>query len=90
MQVMDLLDGRYSATVPEFVIVDCRFEYEFSGGHIRGAVNINGKDALERRFLSQKLTTSAPVIIFHCEFSSKRAPDMCVKGGVGCETVSRV
>ena len=24
-----------------YLIVDCRFEYEYHGGHIRGAVNLN-------------------------------------------------
>ena len=38
-QVARLLDGDFADTVDRFVIVDCRFPYEFEGGHIRGAVH---------------------------------------------------
>ena len=29
------------------IIVDCRFDYEFEGGHIDGAININNPEILE-------------------------------------------
>ena len=33
---------------PNILIVDCRFKYEFDGGHIKNAININCKIDLEK------------------------------------------
>ena len=33
-----------SSPQSNLIVVDCRFEYEFQGGHIRGAVNISSKE----------------------------------------------
>jgi hypothetical protein len=38
--VADLMQGRYADKVADFVILDCRYPYEFYGGHMKGAVNI--------------------------------------------------
>ena len=71
-----------------FRIIDARYEFEFSGGHITGAEN--WQHGREDDFLSAFLpSTSLPappvfkpdskqprdIIIFHCEFSSHRGPD---------------
>lgn len=63
------------------VIVDCRFEYEYNGGHINGAVNLNTKEQMENHFFKNKeniesLMFSKCIIIFHCEFSLFRGPTM--------------
>ncbi|PRP79310.1 M-phase inducer phosphatase 1 isoform 1 [Planoprotostelium fungivorum] len=61
-----------------FLIIDCRFEYEFSAGHIRDAVNVSTYETLENIFLQPIIQDSKrTIIIFHCEFSSKRGPNMC-------------
>ncbi|KAG6874084.1 hypothetical protein C0995_006941 [Termitomyces sp. Mi166 len=80
----DLLDGRYNSRIVDFHIVDCRFDYEYAGGHIPGAVNINTTAAVEELLLGPSLTKPKPsvsgdairktILIFHCEFSAKRAP----------------
>lgn len=31
-------------SIPNFIIIDCRFKQEFEGGHIQGAVNISSPD----------------------------------------------
>lgn len=63
----------------QFIIIDCRYEYEFSGGHITGARNINSPTEIYREFFSSEKNiehhmTEDSVIILHCEFSSHRAP----------------
>ena len=63
------------------IIVDCRFDYEFHGGHIKGAINIDSQEALEREFLHdlsklRLLMSSRTIIVFHCEFSEKRGPGL--------------
>jgi rhodanese-related sulfurtransferase len=32
------------------LIIDARFDYEFEGGHIKGALNLNTPEALEEFF----------------------------------------
>lgn len=88
LQVDELLDGRYDDKINDYHIIDCRFDYEYAGGHIRGAVNINTTNAVEDLLLGQSLTKPRPsvsgdstrktVLIFHCEFSAKRAPTLYV------------
>uniref|UniRef100_A0A1I8I4J1 Protein-tyrosine-phosphatase n=1 Tax=Macrostomum lignano TaxID=282301 RepID=A0A1I8I4J1_9PLAT len=80
--VSRLVNGEFSSTVSSYAIIDCRYPYEFSGGHIQGAVNVFTQEDLLRRFLepaSQAAAvpaTKASVLIFHCEFSSERAPKL--------------
>jgi len=38
--------------MPKIIIVDCRYDYEYNGGHIKGAININTKDGIENIFFS--------------------------------------
>ncbi|XP_064601033.1 M-phase inducer phosphatase 2-like [Liolophura sinensis] len=39
-----LQNHEFDDVVEEFLIVDCRYPYEFQGGHIKGAVNYYTKD----------------------------------------------
>lgn len=74
----------YSSQVSSFTIVDCRFEYEYEGGHIPGAINLNATAAVEDYFLGAHKPlpcesgdpVAKTVLIFHCEFSVKRAPTL--------------
>ncbi|PPQ99928.1 hypothetical protein CVT24_009563 [Panaeolus cyanescens] len=80
----DLLDGKFQDKIVDFHIIDCRFDYEYNGGHIPGAVNINTTSQIEELLLGPSLTKPRPsvsgdsqrktVLVFHCEFSAKRAP----------------
>ncbi|KAH0827020.1 hypothetical protein J3R83DRAFT_4689 [Lanmaoa asiatica] len=82
MTLDTLLDGAYSAQIAQFHVIDCRFEYEYNGGHIPGAVNINTTAGVEEFLLAQHRpkpcvsgdTSKKTVLVFHCEFSAKRAP----------------
>ncbi|TGZ78628.1 Rhodanese-like protein [Ascodesmis nigricans] len=73
----DVLDGKYKEHYDELIIVDCRFEYEYEGGHIAGAININTIDTLEEHFLSTP-PDKRNLVIFHCEYSAHRAPRMAL------------
>ena len=75
-----------------FRIIDVRYKFEYEGGHIEGAENWqHGED---EEFLSAILPTEPlaqkpeatplnqnkrDIVIFHCEFSSQRAPDFHTK-----------
>jgi len=72
------------------VVVDCRFEYEYRAGHIRGALSAPTTRAIDHlfygaapvTFLSRRRAASLPLshpkvmLVFHCEFSSHRAPTL--------------
>ncbi|KAF9134259.1 cell division cycle- protein [Mortierella sp. 14UC] len=72
--VVDVLEGKYEDQYDVLHIIDCRFPYEFEGGHIKSAVNINTTDELDKLLLQPATTDKRVLLIFHCEFSSKRAP----------------
>ncbi|KAM5140418.1 uncharacterized protein ACMZJ9_014255 [Mantella aurantiaca] len=73
-----LLEGRYKDTVEKYYVVDCRYPYEYAGGHIKGAWNFYKEEHISEYFLSRpSQPESRTVLIFHCEFSSERAPKLC-------------
>ncbi len=37
----ELLAGKFTNAIMDFQVVDCRFGYEYEGGHIPGAINLN-------------------------------------------------
>ena len=73
--MIDVLDGKYGQSYDQSIIVDCRFEYEYDGGHIEGALNVNDKERLTMQ-LFERIPTENTLIIFHCEYSAHRAPLM--------------
>jgi len=72
---LDVLNGQYDEAGERPMIIDCRFEYEYNGGHIDHAVNYNDKERLANR-LFQDIPPGCKTLIFHCEFSKFRAPTM--------------
>ncbi|RFU75087.1 m-phase inducer phosphatase [Trichoderma arundinaceum] len=73
--MLDILDGKYSDKFAQRMVIDCRFEYEYEGGHIDGAVNHNNKELLASQ-LFQTPIDGLTLLIFHCEYSAHRAPLM--------------
>lgn len=63
-----------SRCISHFLIIDCRFDYEFVGGHIRGAVNLNCKEQIQRFYAQNRHAGSRVALVFHCEFSKYRGP----------------
>ncbi|MCL4135390.1 UNVERIFIED_CONTAM: hypothetical protein GTU68_007655 [Idotea baltica] len=76
-----LMQGAFRDKVASFKILDCRYPYEYEGGHITSAVNWHYPKNVEEYLNSldkpPKLTgVEAPrhILIFHCEFSAERGP----------------
>ena len=73
--LIGILDGGFNQHYEKLVIIDCRFEYEYNGGHVEGAVNFNDKEELSSQLFDVEPTSKA-LLIFHCEYSAHRAPIM--------------
>ena len=73
--MVEVLDGQYASCYDKTMIVDCRFEYEFEGGHIEGAINANSKEEFANTLFAETLSSNT-LLIFHCEYSAHRAPIM--------------
>ena len=70
----NMLDGVYDECFDSLFIIDCRYNYEYQGGHIKGAQNINSPEKLESLFFSKIVPRAT--FVFHCEFSHNRGPQM--------------
>ena len=73
--LIHVLDGKFNHLYEKLVVIDCRFEYEYNGGHINGAVNFNDKEQLSSQLFEIEPTSKA-LLILHCEYSAHRAPIM--------------
>lgn len=84
-----IIRGEMADKVASYRIFDARYEYEYSGGHIRGAENYGKWDeqAFFKAILPEQPVKEMPkpkseetqeakrdILIFHCEFSSVRGP----------------
>lgn len=95
--LVELMRGEYNDRLESYQIVDCRFGYEYLGGHIPGAINLSTMEQVKSHFLSNGGPSGSglpprsqsgqcdsygnvrkPILIFHCEFSAKRAPSMAL------------
>lgn len=78
--LIDVLDGRIDVHFEHLLVVDCRYPYEFAGGHIPGAVNVNTPERIEQILFEagSQFVGKQVAIVFHCEFSSERAPRMAL------------
>jgi M-phase inducer tyrosine phosphatase len=73
--LLEVLDGRYNEHYTHKLVIDCRFEYEYEGGHINEAINYNDKDLLSRHLFETPME-GRTLLVFHCEYSAHRAPMM--------------
>ncbi len=79
-----LINGSYNHCVESFTVIDCRYPYEFEGGHIQNAINIYTQELVLKTFLPNNSLTlktnenlsKRRILIFHCEFSSERGPSL--------------
>uniref|UniRef100_A0A8C3MSQ1 M-phase inducer phosphatase n=2 Tax=Geospiza parvula TaxID=87175 RepID=A0A8C3MSQ1_GEOPR len=76
-----VLSGNYSSFIGSSVVVDCRYPYEYEGGHVKGAVNLPLQRDVEEFLLERPIVPQEGgkrvIIIFHCELSVERGPKMC-------------
>ncbi|EPY89399.1 M-phase inducer phosphatase 1 [Camelus ferus] len=79
-KIASVLNGKFANLIKEFVIIDCRYPYEYEGGHIKGAVNLHMEEEVEDFLLKKPIVPTdgkRVIVVFHCEFSSERGPRMC-------------
>lgn len=70
--LVKILDGDINYSYDRLIICDCRYPYEYHGGHIVGAKNITRyKQLLD---LYNKYRDQNTCVVFHCEFSQNRGP----------------
>ncbi|XP_063040165.1 M-phase inducer phosphatase 2 [Engraulis encrasicolus] len=74
------LNGQFNELVERLIVIDCRYPYEFEGGHIKTALNLHQEDQIEAFFMKNPIIPECAekrvVLVFHCEFSSERGPRM--------------
>ena len=61
----------------KIVILDCRYSYEYKGGHITGAINIKNAEDLDKIY--HRNYPQNTIFVFHCEFSKNRGKAMLRK-----------
>ncbi|KAJ2942425.1 hypothetical protein O0L34_g16029 [Tuta absoluta] len=75
-----LIRGEFEDSVEEFKVIDCRYPYEFEGGHIPGAMNLYTptlvQQLLDTPLQTRGLTDKRSILVFHCEFSLERGPKL--------------
>lgn len=82
-----LMRGEFAELTGHFKIIDCRYPYEFDGGHIRGAINLYTRPQIMEAFPASSEQGSEAtegdaeanhrnIYVFHCEFSSERGPKL--------------
>ncbi|KAL5293234.1 CDC25A.2 family protein [Megaselia abdita] len=77
-----LLQGEFDDKIASYKVIDCRYPYEFEGGHIRGAANWYNQEMILENLVSDTNvypkggTEHRTILVFHCEFSSERGPKM--------------
>jgi M-phase inducer tyrosine phosphatase len=72
--LMNVLSGVYDEMFDMLFIVDVRYPYEYHGGHIRGAINVNTSEQFTEMFFNEPIPNA--VIVIHCEMSHNRGPQM--------------
>ncbi|XP_050313650.1 M-phase inducer phosphatase-like [Anthonomus grandis grandis] len=75
-----VMNGEFTDSVESYKVIDCRYPYEFVGGHINGAVNIFTKEQISNLLNESRIPSTSSnkrhILVFHCEFSSERGPNL--------------
>jgi rhodanese-related sulfurtransferase len=89
-QLVTAIRNAMGTIAPRLIIYDCRYPYEFDGGHIDGAQHLDVaacSQVFTDRFFSPDVCTVGQcrrdvVIVFHCEFSRHRGPNAYVRAAL--------
>jgi M-phase inducer tyrosine phosphatase len=85
-----VLDGDLRDRFDDVVVLDCRFHYEFTAGHIINATNLLTRKRLHKIYddnIGRRVC-----VVFHCELSVDRGPTWASlfreldRGRTGCTT----
>lgn len=75
-----LVLGEFEDSVASYKVIDCRYPYEFEGGHISGALNLYTHEQILEELVTKVEApvdgTKRNILVFHCEFSSERGPKL--------------
>uniref|UniRef100_A0AC35U0T0 Protein-tyrosine-phosphatase n=1 Tax=Rhabditophanes sp. KR3021 TaxID=114890 RepID=A0AC35U0T0_9BILA len=78
--LQSLIDPMTGTVDSKYILLDCRYPFEYEGGHIKGATNFYSAPSLGELFFSPDLKKTKEMAnkipIFYCEFSQKRGPGM--------------
>jgi rhodanese-related sulfurtransferase len=75
-----LLDLPEDEFTNKYILIDCRYPYEYAGGHIKYAINFHDYSTINELFFPddnekyEEINKKIP--IFYCEFSQVRGPKM--------------
>ncbi|CAL6104186.1 Rhodanese-like_domain-containing protein [Hexamita inflata] len=69
--VLQTIENQYIPS--KLILIDCRWEYEYNGGSVKTAININNGRVLKEQFLLGRKPDEQTMVIFFCEFSQVRA-----------------
>lgn len=73
----ELICGDYNIDGGSFIIIDCRFPYEYNGGHIIGAINLNTKNectnSLFKNCKKNNEKNATTTLILYSEYSTRRS-----------------
>lgn len=76
LRLEKILQGKYDLAYSNKFIIDCRFAYEYAGGHIQGAENHWTYDMIDALLFRNLPSDNRTLIVLHCEYSECRAPRM--------------
>ncbi|XP_026747826.1 M-phase inducer phosphatase 3-like isoform X2 [Trichoplusia ni] len=75
-----LLRGDYRHTISDFQVIDCRYPYEYEGGHIQNAINLYTPaqvlTLMNAPPADRQDDNKRSILVFHCEFSLERGPKL--------------
>eukprot|EP00038_Savillea_parva_P000364 m.95771 g.95771 ORF g.95771 m.95771 type:complete len:597 (+) comp10123_c0_seq2:415-2205(+) len=78
--VTDAIEGTFSDAIDRVLILDCRYPFEYEGGHIKGAINVWTDEMVTKLLFDENphmlIAGQRTALILHCEFSSHRAPNI--------------
>ncbi|TKR95550.1 hypothetical protein L596_009702 [Steinernema carpocapsae] len=64
----------------KYIVIDCRYPYEYEGGHVKGAINVYDTLELQKFFFdAERNAIHSRIPIFYCEYSQKRGPSMALQ-----------